>query len=79
MKIYVDGERFFGSFNASATKPTTTMKVTKIESGIYRVEGTDFTILNRPFGWEIHVNGDWGWSFDTKRECVAFVAENFSN
>lgn len=40
-----------------------------------RINGkpSEWSVKNRPFGWEIHLDGNWDRTFETKRECIDWI------
>ena len=52
------------------------MTLLKIET-VYRVEDSNFTLVKKPSGWEVHV-GRYQFPFETKEACVSFVASTLA-
>jgi len=76
-----------GSFNSSGeTIPQNIMNNIKTrrsdtEGYLVTVGGmdTEYYILNRAFGWEVHVgHGNWDQTFETKRECLRYVMDKLT-
>ena len=87
MQIVIALGQIYGSFNSSGeTIPLNIMKNIKTrrfddEGYIVTVGGvdTDYYILNRPFGWEVHVgHGNWDQTFETKRDCLQYVTNKLN-